>query len=186
MKYLIIGLGNIGAEYAQTRHNIGFMVLDQLAAAQKATFQNNRLAATACCKYHGRTLHLVKPSTYMNHSGRAVRYWLQQLKLPIQKSLIIVDDIALPFGKLRMRAQGASAGHNGLKDIEANLHTKNYPRLRIGIGSNFPPSQQAAYVLEQFSAQEQAILPTPLEQACKMIYTFCTQGIERTMNQYNQ
>ncbi|MEL6152626.1 MAG: aminoacyl-tRNA hydrolase [Bacteroidota bacterium] len=186
MKHLIIGLGNLGPEYTATRHNIGFMLVDQLAAAQGVSFRPERLAAMATCKYRGRTLYLAKPSTYMNHSGRAVRYWLQQLKIPVEKSLVIVDDIALPFGKLRMRARGAAAGHNGLKDIEAQLSTQAYPRLRFGIGNDFHPGQQAAYVLEQFTDQEQAALATPLAQACKMVYAFCTLGIERTMNQYNQ
>ena len=186
MKYLIIGLGNIGAEYATTRHNVGFMVLDRLAAAQDATFRTDRLAAVAVCKYRGRTLHLIKPTTYMNCSGRAVRYWLQQLKVPLDKSLVIVDDIALPFGSLRMRARGAAAGHNGLKDIEEQLGTQAYPRLRLGIGDDFMPGRQADYVLAPFTAQEQAALPDSLTQACSMAYAFCTLGIERTMNQYNR
>ncbi len=185
MKYLIIGLGNIGAEYALTRHNAGFMVLDQLAAEQGATFRTERLAAVAVCRYRSRTLHLVKPTTYMNHSGRAVRYWCQQLKLPLDNSLVIVDDIALPFGCLRMRARGAAAGHNGLKDIEAQLGTRAYPRLRIGIGNDFVPGRQADYVLAPFTTQEQAALPDCLAQACSMVYAFCTLGIQRTMNQYN-
>lgn len=185
MKYLIIGLGNVGAEYALTRHNVGFMVLDQLARDQGAVFQTDRLAARATCRYRGRTLQLIKPSTYMNHSGRAVHYWLNRLKLPVEKSLVVVDDVALPFGKLRMRPQGANAGHNGLKSIEESLGTQAYPRLRMGIGHHFTQGQQADYVLSRFEAQEQEALPTPLAQACEMIYAFCTLGIERTMARYN-
>ncbi len=185
MKYLIIGLGNIGAEYALTRHNIGFMVLAQLAKEHEATFQTDRLATIASCKYRGRTLCLIKPTTYMNHSGRAVSYWLNKLKIPVAQSLVVVDDVALPFGKLRIRAQGASAGHNGLKSVEASLGTQTYPRLRIGIGDAFPKGHQAEYVLSRFHEKEQEALNTPIAQACQIIYAFCTLGIERAMEQYN-
>jgi len=185
MKYLIVGLGNVGTEYAYTRHNVGFMVLDQLAKVQGIAFQPDRLAALAVCKYRGRTLCLVKPTTYMNHSGRAVGYWLNQLKLPVEQSLVVVDDVALPFGKLRMRAQGAAAGHNGLKSIEASLGTQSYPRLRVGIGNDFPKGRQADYVLAPFTAKELETLSAPIEQACQMIDAFCTLGIARTMEWYN-
>jgi PTH1 family peptidyl-tRNA hydrolase len=154
MKYLIVGLGNVGTEYVYTRHNVGFMVLDQLAKVQGVTFQLDRLATLAVCKYRGRTLFLVKPTTYMNHSGRAVGYWLNKLKLPITQSLVVVDDVALPFGKSRMRAQGTAAGHNGLKSIEAILGTQTYPRLRMGIGCDFPKGHQADYVLAPFTSTE--------------------------------
>ena len=186
MKYLIIGLGNIGNEYAATRHNVGFMVLDQLAKAQEAIFQPGRLAARATCQYRGRTLYLIKPTTYMNHSGRAVSYWLAQLKLPVERSLMVVDDIALPLGKLRMRSGGAAAGHNGLKSIEASLGTQAYPRLRMGIGHDFPPGGQADYVLAPFTIKEQEALAAPIHRACQMIHAFCTLGIVRTMEQYNR
>ena len=185
MKYLLIGLGNIGPEYTDTRHNVGFRVLDQLAQTHQATFQEQRLASVAHCAYRGRQLYLAKPTTYMNHSGKAVRYWLQHLQVPLERSLVIVDDIALPFGKLRLRPQGTHAGHNGLKSIESLLGTPTYPRLRIGIDHNFRPGQQAAYVLTPFTAQEQAALPTRIDQACQMLQAFCTLGIERTMAQYN-
>ena len=185
MKYLIVGLGNIGTEYALTRHNVGFMVLDQLAQAHEATFQDQRLAAVAYYSYYGYQLYLIKPTTYMNHSGKAARYWLQQHKVPIDRSLVVVDDIALPLGKIRLRPQGANAGHNGLKSIETLLGTQVYPRLRVGIGHDFRPGQRADYVLAPFTAQEQATLPTLINQACKMIHAFCTLGIERTMAQYN-
>jgi peptidyl-tRNA hydrolase, PTH1 family len=185
MKYLIVGLGNVGPEYEYTRHNVGFMVLNQLAKVQEVTFQPDRLAALATYKYCGRTRCFIKPATYMNHSGRAVSYWLHKLKLPIAQSLVVVDDVALPFGKLRMRAQGAAAGHNGLKSIEAILGTQAYPRLRMGIGHDFPKGHQADYVLSPFTAHELEILPTFIEQACQMIDSFCTLGIARTMEQYN-
>jgi PTH1 family peptidyl-tRNA hydrolase len=185
MKYLIVGLGNVGTEYAYTRHNVGFMVLDQLAKMQEAIFQLDRLATLATCKYRGRTLYLIKPTTYMNHSGRAVAYWLNKLKLPVEQSLVVVDDVALPFGKLRMRTQGAPAGHNGLKSVEASLGTQVYPRLRMGIGHDFPKGHQADYVLAPFTEKELETLPVPLDRACQMIYAFCTLGIVRTMEQHN-
>ncbi|MHA7877371.1 MAG: aminoacyl-tRNA hydrolase [Bacteroidota bacterium] len=186
MKYLIVGLGNIGPEYAFTRHNMGFMVLDQLAALQQTTFQPGRLATTANCSYRGRSLFLVKPTTYMNHSGQAMVYWLNKLKLPVEQSLVIVDDIALPLGNLRMRAQGKHAGHNGLKSIEASLGTPAYPRLRVGIGRNFRPGQQASYVLAPFTPQEQLSLPAVIDQACKITHDYCMLGIVRAMEQHNR
>jgi len=185
MKYLIVGLGNIGPEYALTRHNIGFQVLDSLVVAHKATFRISRLASFASCRYQGKSLNLVKPTTYMNHSGNAVRYWLDKLKVPLENILIIVDDIALPFGKLRLKAQGSSAGHNGLKSLEAYLGTQAYSRLKFGIGTNFKPGQQADYVLAPFSSAECNVLPTYINQACEMVLAFCAIGITRTMEQYN-
>ena len=185
MKYLIVGLGNVGTEYALTRHNMGFMVLDQLAKMQEVTFQPDRLATLATCKYRSRTLCLIKPTTYMNHSGRAVGYWLNKLTLPVEQSLVVVDDVALPFGKLRMRAQGATAGHNGLKSIEANLGTQSYPRLRVGIGNDFPKGRQADYVLAPFTEKELELLPALIDQACQMIDAFCTIGIVCAMERCN-
>ncbi|MEM7382975.1 MAG: aminoacyl-tRNA hydrolase [Bacteroidota bacterium] len=185
MKYLIIGLGNVGEEYGSTRHNVGFQVLNHLAARQGRDFRPSRLALLATFRYRGRTINLAKPTTYMNHSGKAVRYWLDQLSLPTAQSLIVVDDVALPFGKLRMRMQGSSAGHNGLKSVEEHLGTQAYPRLRVGIGRDFAPGQQAAYVLAPFTNQELAALPRHLAQACEMILAFCTVGIGRAMEQYN-
>ncbi|MCU0317882.1 MAG: aminoacyl-tRNA hydrolase [Amoebophilaceae bacterium] len=186
MKYLIVGLGNVGIEYAFTRHNIGFMVLDRLASKQAATFQPDRLAALATCQYRGCTLYLIKPATYMNHSGRAVSYWLGKLKLPVEQCLVVVDDVALPFGKLRMRPQGTAAGHNGLRSIEASLGTQAYPRLRVGIGNDFPRGRQADYVLDPFTEKELEALPIPMDQACETVYTFCTLGIVRAMERYNR
>lgn len=186
MKYLVVGLGNIGVEYASTRHNVGFMVLDRLAKLQGVAFESDRLATVATCSYRGRRLFLVKPATYMNHSGRAVAYWLNQLKLPVERSLVIVDDIALPLGRLRIRPRGSHAGHNGLKSVEAHLGTPAYPRLRAGIDHHFRPGQQADYVLAPFTRQEQVPLSTMIDQACEIIGAFCTLGIVRTMEQCNR
>lgn len=185
MKYLIVGLGNPGSEYELTRHNIGFLTLDRLAEQHKATFEVGRLAEVASIKYKGRTLHLVKPNTFMNLSGKAVNYWLQELKLSKENLLIVTDDIALPFGKLRMRAKGSSAGHNGLKNIEDLTGGQNYPRLRFGVGNDFSKGQQVDYVLSQFPREELDVLPELMDQAGKMILSFCTIGIERTMSQFN-
>jgi peptidyl-tRNA hydrolase, PTH1 family len=185
MKYLLIGLGNIGPEYELTRHNIGFQVVDQLAAEHQAKFQIDRLAFVTSLNYKGRSIYLIKPTTYMNNSGKAVHYWITQLKIPIENSLTVVDDLALPFGKLRLRSQGSSAGHNGLKSIEAYLNTQAYPRLRFGIGDDFHKGKQADYVLARFKPQELDQLPTPIGQACEIILSFCTMGIEKTMERYN-
>ena len=185
MKYLLTGLGNIGAEYAHTRHNVGFMVLDHLAQAHGVGFEEKRLAAVAHYRHRGRQLYLIKPNTYMNNSGKAVRYWLQHLQVPLERSLVIVDEVALPFSKLRLRPQGSSAGHNGLKSIEALVGSQAYPRLRFGIGQNFPKGRQADYVLAPFTAQEQSGLPTHIEQACEVVQGFYNLGIEQAMTQYN-
>lgn len=186
MKYLIIGLGNIGPEYELTRHNIGFQVIDQLAAGYQAKFQIDRLAFLASLNYKGRSIYLIKPTTYMNNSGKAVQYWINHLKIPVDNSLTVVDELALPFGKLRLKPQGSSAGHNGLKSLEAYLKTQAYPRLRFGIGNDFHKGQQADYVLAPFKPQELGQLSTPIEQACETILSFCTMGIERTMEQCNK
>ena len=185
MKYLIAGLGNIGPEYANTRHNIGFMVVDELAAKEGAKFSFEKLAFTSEIKHKGRTIHLIKPTTYMNLSGKAVNYWLQIHKVPVENLLVIIDDLALPFGKLRMRPQGSAAGHNGLKDIEQVLGHNNYARLRFGIGSNFPKGRQADYVLGEFNKDEAAGLHEPIAKACDMVMGFCTVGLAMTMNKYN-
>ncbi len=184
MKFLIVGLGNIGPEYELTRHNIGFLVADYLADKAKAEFQISRLASVADFRHKGKAIYLVKPSTYMNRSGRAVNYWMQQLKIPKEKTLIITDDISLPFGKIRMRAKGSSAGHNGLKDIEAYLGN-DYPRLRMGIGNDFPKGGQVDYVLSRFTEEEFEKLPEVIKKAAEATLSFCTIGIERTMNFFN-
>jgi PTH1 family peptidyl-tRNA hydrolase len=185
MKYLISGLGNIGAEYELTRHNIGFLVLDQLADKLNAKFSTQRLADKAEGWYKGRTLHLIKPGTYMNLSGKAVLYWMNALKIPKENLLVVVDDVALPFGSLRMRGKGSTAGHNGLRSIETELGGSDYPRLRFGIGDNFPRGHQVDYVLSRFTQEEFDALPKYIDKAVEMILSFCTQGLDRTMSQYN-
>lgn len=185
MKYLIVGLGNIGAEYELTRHNIGFLILDRLAEKQKTSFAPARLGDQTMIKYKSRSIYLVKPSTYMNLSGKAVNYWLNTLKLPKENLLVVVDDIALPFGSLRMRAKGSDAGHNGMKSIEQLTGGNNYPRLRFGIGNDFHPGRQVDYVLSKFSQEEFNLLPVKMDKAIDMILSFCTVGINRTMNQFN-
>lgn len=185
MKYLIAGLGNIGSEYELTRHNIGFLVLDQLADQHKADFTTERLAMHAEIKYKGRALHLIKPTTYMNLSGKAIAYWLQELKITKENLLVVVDEIALPFGSLRMRSKGSAAGHNGLKNIELLLNGQDYPRLRFGVGDNYAKGHQVDYVLSRFSTDEFKKLPDLMIKANEMILSFCTAGVERTMSQFN-
>jgi PTH1 family peptidyl-tRNA hydrolase len=186
MKYLIAGLGNIGAEYELTRHNIGFLVLDQLADQQKVEFTLQRHADKTEFKYKGKTIHLIKPTTFMNLSGKAISYWLNELKIPKENLLVVVDDLALPFGTLRMKTKGSSAGHNGLKNIELLLGGQDYPRLRFGIGDNFNKGQQVDFVLSNFSKTEMEQLPGWMKAANEMILSFCTIGIERTMNMFNK
>lgn len=185
MKFLIVGLGNIGPEYELTRHNIGFLTLDRLADQEGLTFEHDRHAFKTELKFKGRSMMLIKPTTYMNLSGKAVNYWLQQLNIPIENLLIITDDVALPLGKLRMRGKGSDAGHNGLKNIAQTLSTTSYPRLRFGIGDNFHKGQQVDYVLGRFTKDEFDKLPELMDKAIDMIKGFCTIGIERTMSQYN-
>jgi len=185
MKYLIAGLGNIGAEYELTRHNIGFLVLDQLADQQKTAFAPARLADKAEFKYKGRAIHLIKPTTYMNLSGKAIAYWLQALNIPRENLLVIVDEIALPFGTLRMRPKGSAGGHNGLKNIEATLGDQTYARLRFGIGSEYNKGQQVDYVLSNFTQEQIDALPPMIKKANEMILSFCSIGIEKTMTLYN-
>lgn len=185
MKYLVVGLGNIGPEYEVTRHNIGFLVLDRLADSKKASFEPDRLGDRTLVRHKGRQLHLLKPSTFMNRSGRSVNYWIQTLKVPLENVLVVVDDIALPFGNLRMRAKGSDAGHNGLKNINETLGTTQYARLRFGIGSEFMTGGQVDYVLSRFTEPEFELLPDKMDKACKMILGFTTQGINRTMSDFN-
>lgn len=168
-----------------TRHNIGFLTLDRLADNNGIDFKTERLADKAEVKYKGRLLHLIKPNTYMNLSGKAVAYWLQHLKIPKENLLVIVDDIALPFGSLRLRPQGSAAGHNGLKNIEQLLGGQDYPRLRMGIGNNYPKGQQVDFVLSRFGEEEFTKLPPVMDKAIEMVMSFCTAGLERTMSAYN-
>ncbi|MFN4123085.1 MAG: aminoacyl-tRNA hydrolase [Flavobacteriales bacterium] len=185
MKFLIIGLGNIGKEYEGTRHNIGFSVLDHLCAKEQITFKTDRLADVAQWKYKGRSLVLIKPSTYMNLSGKAVNYWMQQEKIAIENVLVVTDDIALPFGTIRLRAKGSDGGHNGLKSINEVLKTTDYARLRFGVGNDFPKGRQAEYVLSQWSAEQFAALPERLEKCKALIESFVTIGVARTMSLFN-
>lgn len=185
MKYLIAGLGNIGAQYELTRHNVGFLILDQLVDQHKIEFNVDRLAEKSELKFKGRTLHLVKPTTYMNLSGKAIAYWLNDLKIPRENLLVIVDDLALPFGSLRMRTKGSAAGHNGLKNIEEALGGQDYHRLRVGIGDSFNKGQQVDFVLSNFGKQEFTKLPEIISRANDMILSFCTAGPALTMTQFN-
>jgi PTH1 family peptidyl-tRNA hydrolase len=185
MKYLIAGLGNIGPKYELTRHNIGFLILDQIADKFDTVFETSRLADKAEVRYKGRVLHLIKPNTYMNLSGKAVVYWLNELKIPKEHLLVIMDEVALPFGNLRLRGKGSSAGHNGLKNIELMLGGQDYARLRFGLGDNFPKGQQADFVLSNFSKEEFQKLPDLIQKAVDMTLAFCTIGVEKTMSQYN-
>jgi len=185
MKYLIAGLGNIGSEYHETRHNIGFMVLDALAKENQATFSTERHAFYTSIKHKGRTIHLIKPTTYMNLSGKALKYWMQQLKVNLPEVLVVTDDIALPFGKLRMRGKGSAGGHNGLKNIEQLLGSSAYARLKFGVGNDFAQGRQVDYVLSTFDKKEQEELPLVIDKAAQMVLGFCTIGLQRTMSQLN-
>ena len=185
MKYLIIGLGNPGVEYENTRHNIGFKILDELAGLSNISFSNQRFADVAHVRFKGRTLVLVKPNTFMNLSGKAVNYWMQQTKVDIENTLIVTDDISLPFGIVRMRKKGSDGGHNGLKDIQYHLETSNYPRLRFGIGGDFSRGKQAEYVLGNFTDQDYITMDDRTDLAVKMIQGFTSMGIGRTMSDFN-
>lgn len=185
MKYLIAGLGNIGADYENTRHNIGFNALDELASSSNVSFSSNRYADQTSIKYKGRTLILIKPTTYMNLSGKAVHYWLQQEKIPLDRLLVITDDLALPFSTLRLKTKGSDGGHNGLKNIQELLGTTNYSRLRFGIGSEFPKGKQVDYVLSKWTNEEEKELPTLTKKCAEIVQSFVTIGPERTMNQFN-
>ena len=186
MKYLIAGLGNVGAEYQGTRHNIGFMVADALAKQADAPWSLERRAYRTEYRLRGRTVVVIKPTTYMNLSGEAVRYWLQAERIPLSNLLVVVDDIALPLGTLRMKKQGSGGGHNGLKNIETLLGTTDYCRLRIGVGNNFGRGQQIDYVLGTFTPDEQDVIQPRIETACKAVETFVTLGPDRAMNSYNK
>lgn len=186
MKYLIVGLGNIGAEYQGTRHNIGFTILDALAAASNVVFTTERYGAVARLRVKNAQLVLLKPSTYMNLSGEAVRYWKIKENIELENILVVVDDIALPFGAIRLRGKGADGGHNGLKNINNLLQTQNYARLRFGVGNDFPPGGQVDYVLGHPSAEDKAILPERAALACEAIKAFCLSGLAFAMNHYNQ
>ena len=184
-KLLIVGLGNIGAEYADTRHNIGFRIADELAKQAGATFSTLRYAYYTEFRQRGNSVYLIKPTTYMNLSGKAVNYWMHELKIPLEDILVIVDEIALPFGKLRLRAKGSAGGHNGLKSIEGLCGGQGYPRLRVGVGGNFPKGRQIDYVLSGFDDDELLELPAVIERSVQLVNSFIHVGAALTMNQFN-
>ena len=186
MKYLIVGLGNIGPEYELTRHNVGFLTVDRLADKQGVSWKSDRLAFSTNFKYKSRHIYIIKPTTYMNLSGKAVNYWMKELDIPKENIMVIVDDVALPFGKLRMRGKGSSAGHNGLKNIEELTGGLEYPRLRFGIGDDFPKGRQIEYVLGRWSQKEIDELPIFMDKAIDMVLSFCTVGINMTMTEFNE
>lgn len=185
MKYLIAGLGNIGTEYQDTRHNIGFAILDTFAKVSNVFFTENRYGSTAEIKLKGKTLTLLKPSTFMNLSGNALRYWMQKENISIENVLVVVDDIALPFGVLRLKPNGSDAGHNGLKNIQEILGHNNYARMRFGIGNDFARGRQIEYVLGKWTEEEKKGLMDRIEKAIEIIKSFCLSGTQSTMNQYN-
>ena len=185
MKYLIVGLGNIGDEYDGTRHNVGFRVVDALAKAQGADFQDKRYGFVAKTRVKNAEIILLKPSTYMNLSGNAVRYWMQQEKVELQNVLVVVDDLSLPVGTIRMKQNGSAAGHNGLKHIAQMLSTENYPRLKFGIGNDFPRGAQVDFVLGKFSADDNKVIDGKVLVAIDAIKAFCLSGIQFAMNHYN-
>ena len=185
MKFLVVGLGNPGTEYEETRHNIGFKVLDTWASGSNTFFASERLGMLAELKLKGRSVYLLKPNTYMNLSGKAVNYWLQQLKLTPASMLVITDDLALPFGTLRMKGKGSDGGHNGLKDIQQVLGSAEYPRLRFGIGAEFSKGKQVDYVLVNWSQQEREHLPERLDKAVEAAQAFVLMGLSEAMNRFN-
>ncbi len=185
MKYLIAGLGNIGPDYAETRHNIGFMVADELAARFDSSFESARYGDKAVINHKSRTFVLIKPSTYMNRSGRAINYWLDKEKLLPERMLVVVDDVSLALGTLRMRMKGGDGGHNGLASIIEMLGHNNFVRLRFGIGSEYPKGYQVDYVLGKWEKQELEVIKPRIKTAGDMILSFGTLGVERTMNLFN-
>ena len=184
-KFLIIGLGNPGNEYAHTRHNIGFDILNAFVLKKNAFFQSARLAEVAEIKFKGKIFICIKPTTFMNLSGRAVKYWLDKEKVSIENSLTIVDDLALPLSKLRLRKRGSDAGHNGLKDIQNVLGTDEYPKLRFGIGDQFPKGMQVEFVLSRWLPEELPVVNLKIEKSIQIIEEFATVGIDKTMSDVN-
>lgn len=185
MKYLIVGLGNPGVKYENTRHNVGFQVLEEFANEREGKFESDRLADVARVKFKGRTIILIKPTTFMNLSGKSVNYWMQAEKITVENVLIVTDDIALPFGKLRMKGKGSDGGHNGLKDIQVILGHANYARLRFGVGAEFSSGRQVDYVLGEWSSDEKSLLTERLKTASEFIKGFTTIGLNRTMSNWN-
>ncbi|MBC2838544.1 aminoacyl-tRNA hydrolase [Robiginitalea sp. SC105] len=184
-KFLIAGLGNIGEEYAETRHNIGFKILDYLAGEAGFSFEPARLGEIGTCKVKGRSLLCLKPSTYMNRSGRAVQYWLEKEKIPLENLLVVTDDLNLPFGTLRLKTKGSDGGHNGLRDIQQVLGTTAYNRFRFGIGAEFGKGQQVDYVLGTWGEEEREALGPRLKRSAALIRSFALAGPKITMNEFN-
>jgi len=184
-KFLIVGLGNIGDKYKNTRHNIGFNILDELASKEETTFESGKLGSIAKFRFKGRTFILLKPSTYMNLSGKSVKYWLTKEKIPSENLLVICDDLNLTFGAIRVKAKGSDGGHNGLKDINAILQTQKYARFRFGVGAEFSKGRQSDFVLGEWDTEEYKLLPERLETSCKLIKSFGTAGLNNTMNTFN-
>ena len=185
MNYLIVGLGNIGVEYANTRHNIGFMVLDAWAQASNIVFESGRYGSTATISFKGRKFTLLKPSTYMNLSGKAVRYWMNELKILPENLLVISDDLNIPFGTLRLRKNGSAGGHNGLTNINELIGTQEYARIRVGIGNDFGRGQQIGYVLGEFSEEERKEIPDICKRVTDGVKAWATVGADRAMNAVN-
>ena len=185
MKYLIVGLGNIGSEYKETRHNIGFKILDAFVNASNSSFKTDRLGDVARLKYKGRTLICLKPSTYMNLSGKSIRYWMQQEKIPQERILVIADEISLPFGKIRLRGKGSDGGHNGLKNIQEVIGNSNYARLRFGISAEYSKGNQIEYVLGNWNSNEKESIEERIEIVLELIKSFTTNPIERVMSDFN-
>lgn len=185
MKYLIVGLGNIGSEYTNTRHNIGFDILNVFSQIEDLSFEEKRYGSVATYRHKGRIFILLKPNTYMNLSGKAVQYWLQAEKIPVENLLVLVDDLALPFGTLRLKPKGSDAGHNGLKNIQAVLGHANYARLRFGLGDNYPKGRQIDFVLGEWADDEKAVLKDRIAIAIEMVKSFGTVGLQSTMTAFN-
>ncbi len=185
MKYLIVGIGNVGSQYELTRHNIGFRILDSLSEKLESRFELDKSAFYSEVKYKGKSLNLIKPSNYVNNSGKSVNYWSKLLKVKEENILVVLDDISIPFGQIRIKKKGSDGGHNGLKSINEYLNTTNYPRLKFGIDNNFRPGQQSNYVLDSFSKEESKVIDIEIERATEIILSFCHIGIDRTMNKYN-
>ena len=185
MSFLIVGLGNVGREYADTRHNMGFLVLDRFAGASNASFTTMRYGSLTQTRVAGRDIYLLKPSTYMNLSGKAVRYWMREERIPLENLLVVVDDIALPLGTIRMRKQGSDGGHNGLRSLNECLNTTEYTRLRVGIGNHFGEGQQIDYVLGAWDEQEEKLLPFVVDHCLEAIRTWVLLGVNEAMNRFN-
>ena len=184
-RFLIVGLGNVGEKYANTRHNIGFKILDEVAQENKTTFETEKLGDVATFRVKGRTFILLKPSTFMNLSGKAVRYWLEKEKIPVANLLVVTDDLNLKFGTFRIKTKGSDGGHNGLKDTQLILNTNQYNRFRFGIGDAFSQGRQVDYVLGEWIKEEEELLPERLEKAVEAIVSFGLAGINNTMNSFN-